>query len=155
MLIIFDLDDTLYQRDGIVDDNYQGIENIKLYPNVDTLLRNINCRKILVTKGERSIQLKKIGLLKIRSFFEEIFVCSADEEKKECFQKIKDKFPEETFWVVGDRIDSEIKYGNELGFRTVHLKSGKYKNLKPKGQSEIPNNIVNNWEELSELLCRQ
>ena len=81
-LLIFDLDDTLYARYGVVADDYSGMENIAPYSGVIELLNDQEFSKILVTKGETHIQNKKIDLLAIRQFFSRIFICKTDLKKK-------------------------------------------------------------------------
>ena len=138
MLIIFDLDDTLFPR---LPDNYtdEDLHILQLFPTARSLLEYPdNLKKVLVTKGDPEFQMAKINILNISHLFEAIFVCSADEEKKECFRSISENFPDDEIWVFGDRIDSEIRYGNELGLKTIHLRQGKYKHLKARNTVEIP-----------------
>jgi FMN phosphatase YigB (HAD superfamily) len=75
-------------------------------------------------------------------------------DKLDCFKKILEKHqvknPKEVF-VVGDRIDSEIKYGNRLGMTTVYLNRGKYSAIKPRDENEIPNFKIQSLEELAAL----
>lgn len=136
MLIIFDLDDTLFPR---LPDNYteKDLNDIRPYSGVRKLLAVNDFKKILVSKGDPEFQHKKLAALNLKPFFDEIIICSTAEEKKDIFREISLRFPDEFIWVVGDRIDSEIRYGNELGFKTVLLKRGKYKDLKAKDNLEI------------------
>lgn len=153
-ILIFDLDDTLYQKHGVVADDNSGIKKIKLYPEAKRLLEEFKTRFkiILVTKGDAAIQNKKIDLLKIRILFDGIMICSLPEEKKACFLKIKKEFPKEKYIVIGDKLGEEIRYGNELGMITVQLKKGKYENKVPKEKNEIPQYTINEFSALSGLL---
>lgn len=150
-LIIFDLDDTLFPR---LPDNYteKDLNNIKPYPGVRKLLVRNDFKKFLVSKGEPESQYKKLAALRIKRFFDEIIICSTAEEKKGIFREISLRFSNEAIWVVGDRIDSEIRYGNELGFKTVLLKRGKYKDLKAKDNSEIAGFEFGNFKEIAHFL---
>ncbi len=154
-VLIFDLDDTLYQKQGIVNDDFSGMENIRPYPGAYDFLRKTTCKKILVTKGNPAIQVKKIELLGIKELFEEILICSIDEEKKGLFRQLKEKHPESEFWVIGDRIDSEIRFGNELGMTTVLLGEGKYAGAIPKEPVEVPKYEIKEFSELNEVLCKE
>ena len=149
--MIFDLDDTLFPR---LPDNYteENLQNISLYPRVKEILLNQSIIFFLVTKGDPIFQNKKIDNLGVRLYFEDIFVCSEDLDKKVCFQNIISKLPNEDVLVIGDRINSEIKWGNELGLTTVHFKRGKYKDLKPNDNSEIANHQIETYDELLDLL---
>ena len=154
-ILIFDLDDTLYQRWGVVNDDFSGMEALQPYPGAYDFLRKTTCKKMLVTKGNPAIQVKKIELLGIKEFFEEILICSTDDEKKKAFKQLKEKHPDSEFWVIGDRIDSEIRFGNELGMTTVLLRKGKYAELMPKEQVEVPTFEIKEFSELNEVLCKE
>ena len=154
-IIIFDLDDTLYDKNNqLTDDyNYEDIDKITPFPGVIDFLSNHPSQKILVTKEtEPEFQNKKIEILKIKNLFDKITVCHSNLEKKRVFSQIMESNPNLTIWVVGDRINSEIRYGNELGFQTVLLKTGKYKNLRPKDKYELPNYEINQFNELKEII---
>jgi len=160
MLILFDLDDTLYDRTGQVFEDPKGIydvSQIKAFSGVKAFLKNNNFKNVLVTKGNPEFQNKKINNLGIRDFFDEIIICPTDPDKKSCFQQAMDKFPEDKeVVVIGNRIDSEIKYGNELGLKTVLINHGKYKNLKAQDSSEVPDYVYLTFEEMMEglFLCK-
>jgi len=140
MLVIFDLDDTLYDRTGQIPDDYtdEHLEKIESFSGVKELLEIDSFSKVLVTKGDPELQLKKLELLGIKNKFDEIKITSTDEEKRKAFEGVINRCPHPLTWVIGNRIDSEIRYGNELGLKTIYLKHGKYKNLKAKDRFEIP-----------------
>lgn len=149
MLLIFDLDDTLFPR---LRDDYTEMElnSIKLYPGARELLQRDGITKVLITKGEESFQNKKIDLLNIRNLFNLILICSTDEEKKDCFEDVLNRFPQESdVWVIGDRADSEIRWGNELGLKTIWFRQGKYRNLQSTTQ---PDKEVKSFQELKKAL---
>lgn len=154
-IIIFDLDDTIFPR---LNDNYteKDLSKIKPYFGVINVLENKDYIKILVTKGDRDFQLKKIENLNIKKYFDNIYITSNIIGKLEFFKKIKEDYLNSNFFVIGDRIDLEIKYGNMLGFKTILLKKGKYKNKKPKDLLEIPMIVINEMKELRGILkCKQ
>lgn len=157
MLIIFDLDDTLYDRTGQVPENYtdEDISRIVPFPGVREFLSTSPGKKVLVTKETVSgLQNRKIDALGLRHHFEAIMICHSDQEKKDCFQQIISQFPNEEVWVVGDRVDSEIKYGKELGFKTVWLRHGNHAHQVPQEYGEIPDYELSVFSELSEILKR-
>jgi FMN phosphatase YigB (HAD superfamily) len=152
-VLIFDLDDTLYERCGRVGDQGENLEEAQLSPGVRELLSNPKFTKILVSKElVPGLQQKKILHLGLSALFDEIFICSSDPEKKVYFQEIKENFPEEKIWVIGDRIDSEIRWGNELNLNTVQICQGKYKDLKPKDYLEIPKHKIVKFIQLREII---
>jgi len=151
-VLIFDLDDTLYSRTKSLDDSLRNLNNIKSFPEVKKILKNKKILKILVSKGKKELQYKKLEVLGIKNLFDEIFICSMDEDKKNCFKKVLAKYGlKNEIFVIGNRIDSEIRYGNELGIKTILLFHGKYKNLKPKNKFEIPTHTIKFIADLNKL----
>lgn len=151
-LIIFDLDDTLYLCSGVVKVDYSNLEEIKPFLGVKEFLTNNTSKKVLVTKGNPELQQKKITILGIKDFFEEIFYPLREEDKTACFREIINKYPHFKSWVVGNKITAEIRSGKELGLKTVLIKQGKYKTLKAKDHFEIPDYEIEEFTELARIL---
>jgi len=87
-------------------------------------IREIPCRKFLVTTGFTKMQYSKIKQLGIEKDFEGIFVIDSlksDLTKKDIFLKILTDYnlTSEEVLVVGDDLNSEIKAGQEAGIDTV------------------------------------
>jgi FMN phosphatase YigB (HAD superfamily) len=154
LLLIFDLDDTLYSCTNSFPDGKDEtrLSQLTLFAGVKELLENKNIRKIIVTKGENTWQQQKIAALNIGHLFDKILICPTNEDKKTHFKEIINQSNTNNIIVVGNRIDSEIRYGNELGLKTVLLHHGKYKDLKPKDESEIPSHLITRFEQLPNLL---
>jgi FMN phosphatase YigB (HAD superfamily) len=154
-LLIFDLDDTLYDTSNRLDPVMPNYANMRLYPEALEILRDIPKEKVLVTFGKEEVQKKKIETLKIEPYFKEIYIFEDRSRKLEGFRQILEKYnvanPKEVI-VIGDRIDTEIRYGNMLGVTTVHLNIGKYRMLMPKDELEIPTHTVNSLTELRFIL---
>jgi FMN phosphatase YigB (HAD superfamily) len=143
-LAIFDLDDTIYDKTTILGDSYERINFVRPFPETIPVLRALkqkNVWRLLVTKGDPAIQEKKIQIMGLRPHFEGIIICATAEEKLSIFRSLIDAHavadPRDVF-VIGDRIDSEITYGNMLGCTTVRLMHGKYKNLLSKSPLDTP-----------------
>ena len=133
-------------------------DELKIYPEGFELLESIknNFKNILITQGTSMQQNKKIDSLKIRDYFDHILIPKIG-EKKNCFLELLKNLninPEEIL-VVGDRIDNEIKIGNELGMKTVRLVRGKYRFLEPRTQNENPDFQIKNLKGLFNLLNLQ
>ena len=94
-LVIFDLDDTLYDRWGQLDETYGNLPNIKLFPDALQLLNAIKVPKVLISKGDPEIQQKKIDVLEVRRYFDEIVICTTKEEKQAAFQRMKERYATE------------------------------------------------------------
>lgn len=146
-LLIFDLDDTLFPR---LPEGYskEQLQRIQLFPNAREIITRTDLKKVLVSKGNPLEQYAKIKQLQIQDCFDLILIPSTDEEKKTCFEQAAEKFPSEFTFVIGDRIDTEIQFGNELGLVTVLLKQGKYKDLVPKHSLQIPQYVITSLQEL-------
>ncbi|MFA6338510.1 MAG: hypothetical protein WCW87_00390 [Candidatus Paceibacterota bacterium] len=150
-LLLIDLDDTLFDTTGQLDASHKDILSITLFPYSKILLGKITCPKILISRGDPEIQNEKIDVLGIRGYFDQIIICGTDEEKEKIFKekiseyKIDDAL---SVWVIGNRIDTEIRFGNLLGCTTIHLKWGKHKDIEPKDKYEISNHTVLLLEEI-------
>jgi FMN phosphatase YigB (HAD superfamily) len=93
---------------------------LRLYPDAHALLE-IEIPKVLVTRGERNLQIKKIEHLKIRKHFDGVYYIKPFEAKKDAFKAILKKYkvkPKEAV-VIGDRIEEEIKDANDLKIPSV------------------------------------
>lgn len=166
MLIIFDLDDTLYDKTGQLSDDLKELNEIKLFSGVKEILDKTEIKKVLVTCGDVVLQRRKLEILGINNSFDNVFICPENEGKEEIFKFIINKYntdrnyiyniDKSKIFVVGNRIDSEIRYGNKLGLKTILLRHGKYKNLERKDNLEIPNYEINNMCEMGDLIkCKQ
>lgn len=87
-------------------------------------VRNIPCKKYLVTTGFTKLQHSKIKQLGISKDFKDIFVVDPSQSeltKKDIFQKIlaAHQYSPDEVLVIGDDLHSEIKAAKELGIDTV------------------------------------
>ncbi len=155
MLLIFDLDDTLYDRTGQVPDNYtdEDINRIVPFSGVREFLTVFTGKKVLVTtETVPGLQYRKIEVLQLRPYFDQIMLCHSPQEKKNCFQQAASLFSSQDVWVIGDRTDVDIKFGKECGFKTVWLRQGKYSRREPQDYWEIPDYEISSFSELSEII---
>lgn len=152
-VVVFDLDDTLYDTSGRLDDVTPNFTTMKLADDAHDLLEKIKYKKILLTHGDTDIQNKKIDTLNIRNLFDEIIIVATNAEKLPVFEKIKKEFKDpKDVAVVGDRCDSEIRFGNMQGFVTILVSGWKYKNLAPKDDLEIPTYEIKAFSNLTDIL---
>lgn len=155
-IVVFDLDDTLYDRTRQVRDTHfsKDINKITPFNAAKDILSIEDYKKILLATAKTGIpiQEKKLRILGIKNYFDETIFCSADEEKQEALNKIVRKYRvanTKNILVIGNRRDVEIRYGNLAGCITVLLNQGKYSSLQPKDAYEAPNYSI---RELSEFL---
>ncbi len=145
-IVIFDLDDTLFDSTRQqLNDSWDNFDFITLFPGVIHLLdvlKSNNIMLALITTGNDKMQNKKILTLKIASYFDTIVVCEQPEEKLTAFEQIlKANLSIDTkdIFIVGDRIDREIMYGNMLGCTTIRVcGGGKWDVLVPKNELQYP-----------------
>lgn len=119
------------------------IQGIKPFPGVRQLLAKLQKQftLVLISMGKEDRQRQKIKELKLESYFD--FICTVDgktRSKSSCLRQVLEMyhFSPREICVVGDRIDSEIRHGNELGMITIRLLHGKYRILQPRDAAEHP-----------------
>lgn len=155
-LYIFDLDDTLYDKTSLMPE--KDLNKVKLlfpFKEAIPLLESLKGIKTIVTNtnGDTNFQKDKIKALKIESYFSDILYVPTDEAKIFAFKILIDKHKAENknTIIIGNRIDSEIRYGKMLGCKTILVSHGKYINLKPKDNFEIPDLTISNLSEISTI----
>jgi FMN phosphatase YigB (HAD superfamily) len=92
-----------------------SVTPLKLYDDAHGIL-DLAIPKVLVTRGEKSLQLKKLKHLKLRKYFGGIYHISTFQEKAVAFKEIIKTYklkPSEVL-VIGDRIEEEILDANKL-----------------------------------------
>lgn len=157
-LIIFDLDDTIFDTTGQLNGSYENLESIKIFPGMKKVLNNLKEKGVilsLVSTGNCDIQKRKIEILKIESFFDDILFCEHPQKKINLFKKIIQKYSlknSRNIFVVGDRIDREIMFGNMLGCITIRILQGRWKDLKPENNYQIPTFTAKTIKELNKIL---
>lgn len=143
--LIFDLDDTLYFKTEQLGDDYgfEDIDNISIPSEDMDYLKELSGKNnmYIVTKGDEKFQRRKIEVLGLEDIFakENIHIVPLKEDKKELFKEITKDTPGIKTYIIGDRIDSEIQYGNELGLETIRMMKGKYSDMIPKILEQEPN----------------
>lgn len=133
------------------------VKDIKLFPGTRPLLTRLKRLHtlVLVSTGKEKRQQEKIRKLNIGKFFD--FICVTDGKsrtKSSCLRQVLEMyhFSPRQVCVVGDRIDSEIRYANELGMISIRVRHGKYKTLQPQGPLERPMYTISRITELERVL---
>jgi putative hydrolase of the HAD superfamily len=134
-------------------------EEIGPVPGAFRVLRELRERGIslhLVTFGVPEAQAKKIQVLGIRDFFEEVHIVPLSEgpDKQAVFARLLAEcgLAAEDVWVVGDRTPGEIRAGNALGMKTIRIRRGEFAGLDPSGPAEEPDLTIADLRELPALL---
>ena len=143
--LIFDLDDTLYSKTEQLGDDYsfEDVDNINIPIEEIDYLKDLSEKNnmYIVTKGDETLQRRKIEVLGLEDIFtkENIHIVPLKEDKKEIFKEITKDTPGIKTYIIGDRIDSEIQYGNEMGLETIRIMKGKYSEMTPQIPEQEPN----------------
>ncbi len=132
---------------------WEDVKRITAFPGVHEFLKSFPAKKLLLTwETDKGLQDEKINRLGIRSFLDEVFICNSNQEKKQYLEHIKQKYPSEDIYVVGDRIDAEIQFGNELSLKTVRLQHGKYKDMVPVHKLQEAHHTITEFSQLPKVL---
>lgn len=142
-LLIADGDNTSWDTE-LIRDCPSDLTRLRAFPDtVRTFSAISDVLRIpvaLVTMGNRLVQQQKVKILGLEGLFSECVYCERGHEKGLAFNDLIRRHtcsPGEVI-VVGDRVDNEIFYGNELGCITVRMIHGKYAVQKPADLSQVP-----------------
>jgi phosphoglycolate phosphatase-like HAD superfamily hydrolase len=139
MTIIFDLNRTLFDP-----------ETGSLVPGTLAVLEHFYTKGYplhLVSKREGGRD-ELIDDFKLRPFFASV---SFVEDKGAPIKEICEASEREVF-VVGDYLRSEIMAGNMAGATTIWLRRGKFAEISPEHEQQVPNHIISELEELLSLI---
>ncbi len=155
---VFDLDDTLAYTTRDMLGDPKRVPHLTLLRGVRVLLKSLQGHTVLLTAGTEELQWEKIDHLKLRALFTDIRVVANRQEKEQALKEIIEntQVPRERIVVVGDRIDHEIRYANQLGCTTVRmrLREGKYADKQPESGFDLPMYEVRDVAGLSEVVLR-
>jgi FMN phosphatase YigB (HAD superfamily) len=139
MKIIFDFNRTLYDPD--TDALVPGV--LELLAELSALGAELH----LVSKLEagREDTLESLGLCNF--FTTTAFV----EDKEHAIRRIAESstLP---MYVVGDHLHNEIRIGNKYGAKTVWFKRGKFMELKPESEYDVPWRTAGDMKEVRAIL---
>jgi FMN phosphatase YigB (HAD superfamily) len=133
-------------------------EKITLFSDAIPTLTGLSERYelYLVTLGTPSTQQKKIELLGLEKFFKKIYLVNIGNSKTKytTFHEIltSSKLEPRAFVSIGNRIDSEVRDGKELGMQTILMLHGEYVHLRPQTSFEEPDARVETLSQLREIL---
>lgn len=141
--------------------NQARVEKIVPFPDVPATLRQLREEKYrlyLITSGVYERQRRKIQMLKIAHFFDDIVIDDHERgsTREECFIDLLKRHgltPKEVM-AVGDRVHSEIRIANFLGMTTVQMVHGRFQSLLPEDNLEVPDFRIQRISELPAILRR-
>ena len=124
-------------------------------PTLDRL-RTAGYRLFLVTTGVYARQEKKVEKLGIRQCFNEVVI--NDMEKgmlmEECYRQLIERYhlrPSEVA-VVGDRVQQELRIGEEMGMTTVQMCHGRFRDERPSNGTGTPHYRIKHIFQLPTIL---
>ena len=140
--------------------NCDKVNDIRLFDDVASSLKNLRTqgyRLFLVSSGVHARQERKIYMLGLKPYFDEIIINDSEIGAKleECYIDLMTRHgltPQECV-AVGDRIHSEIHVANFLRMTTVQMTHGRYKSLLPKNELEEPDYRIAHISELNDILA--
>ena len=154
------------KRDGLVEtgmDAYNAADilgDIALFPGALQTLQSLrkHHKLVLVTSGVTERQRNKIKKLGIEDLFDLIIIDDIREKlsKRERFLAVMANYslsPRDVL-VVGDRVFSEIKIGNQLGMVTVHMQHGHYAGLATSKEWEEPDFCIQDISDIPSVIAR-
>ncbi|NJE25325.1 HAD family hydrolase [Thermococcus sp. MV5] len=113
--------------------------NLKLYPDAIEFLKGLkamSAKVVLITDSSSEWQRKKLEYLNLKDYFDSLIISGeTGYSKLEPYNFIlaKRRFPKESeIYVVGDRDDTDMRGGKEIGATTILVRRGYFKSLMPK-----------------------
>jgi uncharacterized cofD-like protein/HAD superfamily hydrolase (TIGR01549 family) len=151
----FDSHDKKIIEAGVYAYQHPEFDELIIYPETKEVLDKLKnkYKLVLISQGAYDSQEKRIDVLGIRNYFDYIYLPETG-KKRDSFNIVLNElnFHPEEILVVGDRIDSEIKIGKELGMKTCRVMRGKYKIIEPRIKTEEPDYVVNTLRGLYNIL---
>jgi FMN phosphatase YigB (HAD superfamily) len=134
--IIFDFMRTLYDP-----------EKGRLFYGVKKILQLLSkSHDLYLISYKEHTREQLIQSLGIETYFKQIHFVEV--KNKRAFIKALHGKKYSKIWVVGDRIEGEIKIGNSFNHQTIWLKQGKYATREPHRKDEHPKYIIHTIREL-------
>ena len=139
--------------------NSNEVSDIKLFPDVIPTLKKLALEKyklFLLTIGIHERQQKKIELLKLEPYFDEIII--NDQEvgllMDDCFEEIVKKYAlnPRNVVAVGDRVRAELRIAKSMGMVTVQMLHGRFKVESASDDSNKPDYKIKRIFQLSTVL---
>jgi FMN phosphatase YigB (HAD superfamily) len=124
-----------------------------LYPQSLPFLSAMKDNKLVLISRMENESKDYIKEFSLENFFIEIIIGEA--KNKSTFLRIKQKYIDLDYWVVGDKVDSEILLGNTCGYKTIRVRQGKYKDQSVVNEAEFPDYQVNTLSEAALILLSQ
>ncbi|AFL95178.1 hypothetical protein containing HAD-like domain 5 [Thermococcus cleftensis] len=107
--------------------------NLRLYPDALPFLegvRGLGARLVLITDSSTKWQRKKLEYLGIKDHFDALIISGETGHSKlepHNFRLARHLFPDEEIYMVGDRDDTDMRGGKEIGATTILVQRGYFR----------------------------
>ena len=131
--------------------------HLKLYPDAVPFLeglKRLGARVVLVTDSSTNWQRRKLELLGIEDYFDDVIISGETGHSKfedYNFRLALERFPDDEVYVVGDRDETDMRGGKSIGARTVLVRRGYFRDKHPK----YADHVVKDLREALEVIERE
>jgi putative hydrolase of the HAD superfamily len=107
--------------------------NLRLYPDALPFLeglKSLGARIVLVTDSSTKWQRKKLEYLGIKDYFDALIISGETGHSKlepHNFRLARHLFPDDEVYMVGDRDDTDMRGGKEIGATTILVQRGYFR----------------------------
>ncbi|QDA30488.1 HAD family hydrolase [Thermococcus indicus] len=107
--------------------------NLKLYPDAVPFLSGLKAmgaRLVLITDSSTKWQRKKLEYLGIKDYFDALIISGETGHSKlepHNFRLARRLFPDEEIYMVGDRDETDMRGGKEIGATTILVQRGYFR----------------------------
>lgn len=133
------------------------IDSLEPFPGTEPLLASLHgrFRLLMLTTGDPGTQRKKVELLQLGRWFEDMVFVPLDQADK--YGALRSllryhRLEPSRVVVVGDRLDREIQAGRRLGTWTIRMARGEGEFSRPSGPDEQPHYTVDHIEAVALVL---
>ncbi len=123
--------------------------NLKLYPDALPFLeglKSLGAKIVLITDSSTRWQRKKLEYLGIKSYFDALIISGETGHSKldpHNFRLARRLFPhEEEVYMVGDRDDTDMRGGKEIGAITILVRRGYFSGRRPRHADYVVNDLT-------------
>jgi FMN phosphatase YigB (HAD superfamily) len=152
---ILDLDDTVANTTRDLEGDLKKLKSLTLVRGAAQFLEKYGKKSVILTMGYEPEQRAKVEALYLDRLVRHVHIVASYKKKQEWLERLVTNNHEhrQTLVVVGDRVDQEIRMGNELDLTTVRMRlpHGKYFDRDPSCGLEKPDYTVSDFFELMKL----
>jgi len=122
--------------------------NLRLYPDAVPFLeglKSLGARIVLITDSSTKWQRKKLEYLGIKDYFDALIISGETGHSKlepHNFRLARHLFPDDEVYMVGDRDDTDMRGGKEIGATTILVQRGYFRGRLAKHADYVVKDLV-------------